>query len=220
MGPRKRSNAVNLFGMKDFFARLLAGPTPVDTSAALSGFLAAQSAFIAQKCVIEYCRARAGINWDKLFKEQAFVDAMEACRWEAYGAVLADVTVLAEGRLRAPAGAASARLPDRLIDLAGQALRHFGPAGNGRGEDWADVLAPLHDRLVRGQGADPLPAHAVGLVSGAAVYRLLPVHPDIRAHDRELVTNNIRFNLTQTADTMDKRFAPGLAAAVLEAVPA
>jgi len=194
---------------------LIGGPPPVATAADLAEFLAAQSAFVAQKCVIEYCRARAGMNWDKLFKEQAFLDAIEECRWEAYAAVLGDMTVLAEGRLRRGAEGQAGELPDRLATLAESALTTFGPATTARGSDWSDVVTEIRARLVEAQLADALPSHEVGKVSGDKVYRILPVHPDIRAYDRELVTNNIRFNLTRAAETMDQRFAPDLARHVL-----
>ncbi|MGH6919609.1 MAG: hypothetical protein ACREJ0_18105, partial [Geminicoccaceae bacterium] len=60
----------------------------------LADFLAAQTAYVAQRTVLEYCRARAGLNWDKLFREQAFVDSLEVCRWEAYAEMLAEVAEL------------------------------------------------------------------------------------------------------------------------------
>ena len=38
----------------------------------LAEFMAAQSAFVAQKCTIDYCQARSGLMWPKLEKEAAF----------------------------------------------------------------------------------------------------------------------------------------------------
>src|SRR5688572_24285696 len=47
-------------------------------------FMAAQSAFVAQKCTIDYCQARSGLMWPKLEKEKAFREALDHARWEAY----------------------------------------------------------------------------------------------------------------------------------------
>ena len=44
--------------------------------------------------MLQYCRVRTGLNWDELFREQAFLDGLEVCRWEAYAALLADVAEL------------------------------------------------------------------------------------------------------------------------------
>jgi hypothetical protein len=67
----------------------------VATRDELADFLAAHTAYVAQRTVLEYCRARTGLNWDKLFGEQAFLDGLEVCRWEAYAALLADVAEFA-----------------------------------------------------------------------------------------------------------------------------
>ena len=73
---------------------------PVTTGQELADFVAAQTAYVAQRSVIEYCRARTGLNWGKLALERQFLDRLEVCRWEAYAIVLAEVAELALIRLR------------------------------------------------------------------------------------------------------------------------
>ena len=62
--------------------------------------MAAQSAFVAQKCTIDYCQARSGLMWPKLEKEASFRNALDRARWEAYPLVLSDVGIIIEGAAR------------------------------------------------------------------------------------------------------------------------
>lgn len=189
---------------------LFGGPKPLASRADLVPFLAGEAAFISQKCTFEYCRARSGLNWDKLFKEEAFAEAVEASRWRGFAAVLSDVMMIAESRLRARSGEGSGALVEPLAAVAAEALAHF-PEARGRQDiDWTAEAAEIRERLAQAQLAPPKRAHEIGLRSGAIVFDSLPVHPSIRAYDRELVTNNIRFNLARTATTIEERCDPAL----------
>lgn len=198
-----------------FLRNILSGPAPISDREALVGFLAGEASFIAQKCTIEYCRARAGVIWDKLFKEPAFHDALEHCRWESFALVLEDVCVVADSRLRGADGPGRPDIADAMGDIAWEALNRFGVPGHRVGVGWWDSAEAIRGRLARAQLAPPLPAHEVARVSGKAVWGLLPMHPDIRAYDRELVANNIRFNMCRCATEMDRRFAPHLSTLVV-----
>ena len=43
-------------------------------AAELADFMDSRAAFLAQKCIVEFCRVRAGVYWQKLFSEQEFQD--------------------------------------------------------------------------------------------------------------------------------------------------
>lgn len=185
--------------------RLFARRRTIADRAALRSFLASESAFVSQKCTVEYCRARSGLNWDKLFKEQAFADAMDQCRWRSFAAVMSDMCVVAEGKLR-PAAADPSALAAALADLAGEALESFGRPAWLSG--WGEVRDGIGRRLAVAALSPPEPAHAVARASAEIVYDVLPMHPTVRLHDRELVTNNLRFALARSASNMEERFDP------------
>ena len=75
------------------------------------GLSAARTAFVSQKCALDYCRARAGIGWAQLCREDEFGRAIERCRWDSYAAVLADVGEVALIYLRHCGGEGRAGLP-------------------------------------------------------------------------------------------------------------
>lgn len=193
--------------MMSMFRALWRGPDQVVDWAGLRDLVASRSAYVVQKCTIEYCRARSGLMWDKLFLEQAFLDALEFSRWEAFEAVLADTTLIVEGKLRCHASD-PAGMVGPLAELARDALYAYDlPAHRAAG--WDDVIADLRTRLARAQLAAPQLSYEIARTAGRRVYGTLPIHPTLTNHDEELVTNNIRLNLTRVAEDMTGQLRPG-----------
>jgi hypothetical protein len=187
---------------------------PVTTGAELADFLAAQTAYVSQKSVIEYCRARTGLNWEKLSLEQAFLDRLEVCRWEAYAIVLAEVAELALIRLRRDGTAApDAYLPGLVAAARAALLRH--PLPNHR-SSWADASSAIEQHLARAVLAAPRPVHLIGLQSADAIFNLLPIHASLRPEDREMFRNSVRFAICGAFDAMSRYFqVPALEASLL-----
>lgn len=182
-------------------------PEPVGTAGQLRDFIAAQSAFVSQKCTVEYCRARAGLNWDKLFKEKGFLEAMERCRWEALGAVAVDVAEIAEGRLRPAWDGSPPDLAAAMAGLLREALEAHGRPGGGA-RSWKEVAEEAAGRLARAQLASPRSAHLVAEAGGARLFEVLPIHGSLRTHDRPMVVNGVRFQMTRMAEDLERRLRP------------
>ncbi len=171
--------------------------------AAFLDFLDSRSAFLAQKCIYEYCRARSGTNWSYLMSEADFQAHYEVSRWEAYGAALADLMVFLEGQLRPSDPRMHARLVDRLIVAAASVLdRHPAPAHHTDG--WAGEITKLRERLAHTQLGQPLAAADVARTAGQRIYANLPLHPDMTKHDRVLVTNSVRFNFCRIVSDLER----------------
>jgi hypothetical protein len=187
---------------------------PVTTAQELADLVAAQTAYVAQRSVIEYCRARTGLNWEKLSLERTFLDRLEVCRWEAYATVLAEVAELALIRLRRDGAAApQAYLPGLVAVAQAALLRHPVPSHR---TDWGDAAAAIERHLARAALAVPRPVHLVGIRSADAIFDLLPIHADLRPQDREMFRNSVRFAICGAFDTMSRCFqVPALEAALL-----
>ena len=184
------------------------------TGAELADFVAAQTAYVAQRSVIEYCRARTGFNWEKLSLEQTFLDRLEVCRWEAYAIVLAEVAELALIRLRR-GGVADPEgyLPGLVAAAQAALLRHPVPSHR---TDWGDAAEAIERHLARAILAAPRPVHLVGIRSADAIFDLLPIHADLRPQDREMFRNSVRFAICGAFDAMSRCMeVPALEAALL-----
>ena len=64
--------------------RLFRRRPPIGDLDALADFIDAQSAFITQKGIYEYSRARAGHYAKVLFAEEEFALSVERARWQAF----------------------------------------------------------------------------------------------------------------------------------------
>lgn len=193
---------------------------PVRSVDDLEQFLKEQSAFVSQKTVVEYCRIKAGVRWQKLFAERAFSDALEQSRWISMRAVLCDMAVIVEGYLRPVVPSQALPLADAIVGTVESIL-----AGYDRGPAWQietrAMLQELRRRLARVQMAAPLTPDHVARTSGAVVFEALPVHSMLRAHDREVIVNNTRFGMVRFWETLIARAADreALVASLLAATP-
>jgi hypothetical protein len=187
---------------------------PVTTGEELADLIAAQTAYVAQRSVIEYCKARTGLNWEKLSLEQSFLDHLEVCRWDAYALVLADVAELALIRLRRDGAAApQAYLPGLVAAARAALLRHPVPSHR---TDWSDAAGALERHLARATLAAPRPVHLIGLQSADAIFDLLPIHASLRPEDREMFQNSVRFAICGAFEAMSRCLeVPALEAALL-----
>lgn len=176
----------------------------IDSTAALRVFLGQQAAFVAQKCAIEYCRGKAGIFASALFVEQSFNDALTICRWEALAAVVADTLILAEGALRPAAGPRAAAVGERLCDLYPVILMDHGVPAH-RPDGWADVVAAFGPRLEAAQAEPPKPAADVATFGARRLFETLPIHPNMRRYDEEIVFGDVRFRMVAFRQQLERR---------------
>ncbi len=92
-------------GNLDIFRR----SPPIRDAEALADFIDRNAAFVVQKGIYEYSRARAGHYAKVLFREPEFQAAAEQSRWRAYRSGLVLVAELVEGVLRPAAGTIAKR---------------------------------------------------------------------------------------------------------------
>lgn len=188
--------------MLHLLTRFFGRPEPISTVPGLGQFMDRQSAFIAQKCSVEYCRARAGVNWDKLMLEAPFIEAMEICRWEAFSAVLSDLAVMVEGHFRSRTPGRETRLAEAVTRVAAGVYANY-PAPPHRPEpSWRVDIEGIRTRLARAQLAPVGPVHEIGRTAGARIHAVIPIHGDLMIHDRELVQNNVRFNMCRAYEDL------------------
>jgi hypothetical protein len=173
----------------------------VATAEELREFLAAEAAYLSQKSTIDYCRARAGFGWQKLTSEATFLAALEACRWQAMAAVLSDMILVTEGFLRPHAGKDLPRLAEGLGAVFHLILEHA-PAPESARAAWPSLIEETRARLARAQLGSVHNPGDIAKVSGARIFELLPIHPSVRQHDREVVVNNIRFGMVAFSETL------------------
>ena len=193
-------------------------PPPVADLDALATFIDERSAFLVQKGIYEYSRARAGHYAKVLFNEREFLDALEQSRWRAYPLGLAMVGEVVEGVFRPHAGDDTAQHIDNLRGFILAVFdRYPSPASLGA-ETWRDARADL-DRRLQLLGLHP-PKRAIDIPDPYArtYWDLMPIHKEIRSRDFPTTHSYLRVMLCNIHDELTRRAdVPFLARQLLEA---
>ena len=178
---------------------------PLRTLGDLAEFIDAQAAFLAQKGIYEYSRARAGHYSKVLFAEIGFQHAVEQSRWRAFPLALAIVAEITEGILRAKADDDRRAVLDALTSLVLSIFdRYPFPAQLAKAE-WLEARRELAHRL------DLVGIHAVKLAKDVpelfaeSYFGLMPIHERLRGHDYQTIRNYLRVTACNIHEELEKR---------------
>ena len=195
-------------GLLDFFRR----PGPIRDAGELADFIDKQAAFVAQKGIYEYARARAGHYAKVLFGEPEFQAACDISRWRAYPIGLVMVAELAEGVLRPFAADEEVRQREALVALVLAIFdRYPEPAAIGT-QEWQELRAELDRRLKLVGFHAPKWAKDVPEQYAESYFNLMPIHEKLRGRDYQTTRNYLRVTMTNIHDELTKRLdAPATA---------
>lgn len=184
-------------GFFDIFRR----PPRVNDIEALATFVDERSAFVTQKGIYEFSRARAGHYAKVLFKEKEFLDAAEKSRWTAFPLGLTMVGEVVEGVLRRHAETEDqAPVRDNLVRLILSVFDDYPVPVAVGAPAWRDARVELSRRL------SGISLHPVKLVKDVpepfarAYFDLMPIHPKLRASDFPTIRNYMRVTLVNIHD--------------------
>jgi hypothetical protein len=198
-------------GLLDFFRRRPPIATPQD----LAVFIDENAAFVVQKGIYEYSRARAGHYAKVLFGESGFRAAVEVSRWRAYPLGIAMVSEIAEGILRPHFGegrqAGFAEFKELALDVFD---RYPVPEALSKAE-WFTSRSELDRRLDLIALHPPKPAMDVPEPFVDDYFALMPIHEKLRGRDYATTRNYLRVTLCNVHETLLNRVnGPAVAAAL------
>ena len=159
-----------------------------------------RAAFLAQKCIVEFCRVRAGVYWQKLFSEKEFQTALNHSRWRAYPPCYAMVAEMVGGcAAQRPRACASAACPQRSRRSRSSSFANY-PVPNGSPETfWEDAADPGARATFRHPGGAPRPVREIPDPLARMVFEAVPIHPDLLTNDYDYIFNFLRMNMLQGA---------------------
>jgi hypothetical protein len=170
----------------------------------LAAFIDENAAFLMQKGIYEYSRARAGHYSKVLFREPGFQAAVEAARWRAYPLGLAMVTEMVDGMLRDHVAEPHTALNSLSVLTLGVFDHYPVPAAVGE-QAWGEERAELTRRL-KLIGLHP-PKRAIDIPEQWAqtYFDLMPIHEKLRARDFPTTRNYLRIAICNIRDEFEKR---------------
>lgn len=185
----------------------------------LADFIDAQAAFLVQKGIYEYSRARAGHYAKVLFAEAGFQHAVEQSRWRAYPLGLAMVAEIVEGILRQHAGGDRRVVLDGLTALDLSVFDRYPIPAQLAKADWLEARRELARRL------DLIGVHAVKFAKDVpepfvdAYFALMPIHEKLRGQDYQAIRNYLRVTLCNIHEEFEKRADAALLVNALRSGP-
>ncbi len=188
-------------GLLDFFRR----KPPIRSPDELATFIDENAAFLVQKGIYEYARARAGHYAKVLFAEQGFQRAVEASRWRAFPLGLAIMAEMVEGELQPHAAGERQGILAALSALVLAAFDRY-PVPDALGASaWAEAREELARRVAL-LGLHPRkPVKDIPTPFAEAYFALMPVHEKLRGQDFPTIRNYLRVALCNIRDELDRR---------------
>jgi hypothetical protein len=188
-------------------------PPRIADRRALADFIDEHAAFLVQKGIYEYSRARAGHYAKVLFAEAGFQQAVEEARWRAYPLGLAMVAELVESIL--PASGPRHERAEALTELVlGVFDRYPVPAALDQAQ-WSAARAELDTRLQQVGLHPPKRAMDIPEPFAESYFNLLPIHAKLRAAEAPTIRNYLRVTLCNIHDELTKRVDADALAAML-----
>jgi hypothetical protein len=179
---------------------------PIRDREALADFIDAQSAFIVQKGIYEYSRARAGHYAKVLFAEEGFAQSVEHARWQAFPLGLSMVGEMVEGVLASHATGMSRReILDQLTLIVLSVFDRY-PVPPSIGEEaWLEARRDLAHRLDLVGGRAPKRVMDIPEPLAEAYFAMMPIHEKLRGRDFATTHNYLRVCLCNIHDELIMR---------------
>jgi hypothetical protein len=188
---------------------------PIRDREALADFIDAQSAFIVQKGIYEYSRARAGHYAKVLFAEEGFAKSVEHARWRAFPLGLSMVGETVDVVLRPHAGENRRAVLDRIIAVVLSVFDRY-PVPPSIGEAaWQEARRELEQRLDLVGGHAPKRVMDIPEPMAESYFAMMPIHEKLRGRDFQTTRNYLRVSLCNIHDELvDRIDASALTAAL------
>jgi hypothetical protein len=187
------------------FEKLFRPRPPIRDRQALADFIDAQSAFIVQKGIYEYSRARAGHYAKVLFAEKDFAQAVERARWQAFPLGLSMVGEMVDGVLASQAGMQRRAMLDQLISVVLSVFDRY-PVPPSIGEEaWLAARSDLAHRLDMAGGHARKRVMDIPEPVAEAYFAMMPIHEKLRGRDFQTTRNYLRVSLCNIHDELISR---------------
>jgi hypothetical protein len=188
---------------------------PIGDLSALADFIDQNAAFLVQKGMYEYARARAGHYAKVLFSESGFRHAIEQARWRSYPLGLAMVGELVEGVLRPYTGESRNAALQALIALVLSVFDRYPTPPGVEHAEWRAAREELERRL--GLLGIHAVKHAKDIPEPFAkpYFALMPIDKKLRAADFPTIRNYLRVSLCNIHEEFSTRAEAAALAAML-----
>jgi hypothetical protein len=188
-------------GFFDIFKR----KPPIRDSAALAELIDANAAFVTQKGIYEYARARAGHYAKVLFSEKSFHEVAEQARWRAYPIGLAMVAEVADNVLHRGRDVERLRGLQKLREIVLDVFDRYPSPAALDSQEWRDLRAGLVRRLDQLSLHPPKRAIDIPETYIQSYFDAMPIHEKLKKTDFHTTHNYLKVVLCNVHQDLENR---------------
>jgi hypothetical protein len=178
-----------------------AGDQPAHDGVTVGAFIDEQSFRLAQACVQDYARLRAGEGADALFADPSFTRALDKACWEGYPRALVMVGMVVESALRSHAAADLNGLRSGLVATILETFDQR-PVPLAIGDvDWRAARADLERSLGDLTQMRPKSAEAIAEDHSTFYLAIMPLHAQLGPDDFPALRDQLKRSLVQIQET-------------------
>ena len=183
-------------------------PPPIREPAELANFIDEHGAFLVQKGIYDYARARSGPYAKSLLAESEFHVTINRSRWRAYPLGLAMVGEMVEGVLQPHAGGERRAVLDPLTSLVLEVFdRYPVPTEVGSGA-WRGAREELALALERISTHPPKRVTDIPHPYVTRYFAMMPFDKELLTNDEPTTLAYLRLTLTNMRDKLVERMDP------------
>lgn len=174
-------------------------PERIRDRAKLTRFVSGEASYVAQRSTYEFSRNTLAWYGQAAFGDPKFNEVFAVCRWEAFAAIAADMTVIVRFHLDG-----GQELDPGLLRVYADALGEY-PTPVHRPEGWSDRHAALLARF-SGVPSDHRPdLKAMGHRTGVMIHEHAPARGRSAEEERAVLAAAVTFGLISFKDRLPRR---------------
>ena len=194
-----------LHRLLNLLPKLLGRRPPVRDLRGLADFVDMQAAFLVQKGIYEYSRARAGHYSKVLFGEREFQNAVENSRWRAYPLGFAMVGEVVVGVVSQHAEQKRENVRGAVVALVLSVFDRYPVPAVLDDDTWHEARVDLAKRLDLIGLHQPKRAMDIPEPFARSYFALMPIHEKLRGQDYPTLKNYLSISLCNIHDELTKR---------------
>jgi hypothetical protein len=193
-------------GLLDFLRRR---KPPIRTPQELAGFIDEQAAFLVQKGIYDYSRARSGHYSKVMLADPGFQNALDRSRWRAFPLGLAMVGETVETVLAPHSDGDRRRELDPLIELVLSVYDRYSRPPALTGEEWAAGRADLALHLERLSTHPPKRVIDIPVPFAERYFGMMPFDKPFLTPDAPTARSFMQLHLIKVQEELIKRMDAG-----------
>lgn len=185
--------------------KLLRRRPPVSDLQGLADFVDENAAFLVQKGMFEYSRARAGHYSKVMFGELEFQNAIESSRWRAYPLGLAMVGEVAVDVVEQLSGEERRSVVSAVTDIVLSVFDRYPVPSAVDADTWRQSRRTLAVHLSQIALHPAKRAMDIPETLAESYFEMMPIHARHRGQDYPTLKNYLRVTLCNIHDELTKR---------------